>query len=59
MKMMKMRNGSRDTCYDLLKMSSEEERYFEPGQGKLLKWLLEDAREVYDLAMDEQCCRSG
>jgi hypothetical protein len=51
---MKARNGSRDTCYGLLEMSSEEERDFGAGKGKLLKDLLKDAKTAYDLAMKEQ-----
>ncbi|KAG1877526.1 hypothetical protein F4604DRAFT_1580602 [Suillus subluteus] len=54
LEVMKTRNGSRDACYSLLQMSSEEERDFGVGKGKLLKDLLQDAETAYDLAMEVQ-----
>ncbi|KAG1873524.1 hypothetical protein DFJ58DRAFT_695676 [Suillus subalutaceus] len=51
---MRQRNSNQDACHGLLKMSSEEESYFEAGERKLLKNLLEDAKTAYDLAMEVQ-----
>ncbi|KAG2346425.1 hypothetical protein BDR05DRAFT_928725 [Suillus weaverae] len=53
LEVMKTRDGSKDTCDGLLKMSSEEETKFGEDGQKLLKLLLEDARIAYHLAMEE------
>ncbi|KAG2033620.1 hypothetical protein BDR03DRAFT_967066 [Suillus americanus] len=44
----------RDTCHNLLQMTSEEKRDFGTNNGNLLEALLGDARAAYDLAMREQ-----
>ncbi|KAG1779958.1 hypothetical protein EV702DRAFT_1276882 [Suillus placidus] len=51
---MKTREGSKDTCDGLLRMSSEEEKTFGEDDRNLLKLLLEGARFAYNLAMKEK-----
>ncbi|KAG2069291.1 hypothetical protein BDR04DRAFT_1232300 [Suillus decipiens] len=54
LEVMKNRNGRRDTCHTLLKMSSEDETNFEAADKGLLEKLLKDAGTAYDLAMEQQ-----
>ncbi|KAG2752442.1 hypothetical protein P692DRAFT_20830438 [Suillus brevipes Sb2] len=54
LEVMRMRDGSQDTCRGLLQMSSEDKEKFEPADKQLLRRLLKDARIAYNLAMKEQ-----
>ncbi|KAG2362400.1 hypothetical protein BDR07DRAFT_1357740 [Suillus spraguei] len=54
LEVMRKRDGSRDTCHDLLKIDSSDEETFGQADRELIRQLLEDARIAYDQAMNEQ-----